>query len=482
MRRRVLTRKNPSSPLRQVFDESTQVPGVGIMPEAALSPPWPAGMTPPLHPDEAAAIATVERGGGSIPAAMAIDPQLINLSGNYTPMPSDPSILTPTPVLTPVTPAPVLTPALPKPKPAYQGSASFPHTNTNTFGLPPRYRPSGLFDAFRSSRTPQTPQIGSPAAVKTPPSHVSPLASKSTGVSKPAGTTSAARLLTDILASHVTPLAQPAMQAPAPAPSANVIISPTSRTTLLTPPPATTTAHPLTPPAVAPPVPPPVFELPGSRPQVKPAPKPLKSATGKRAQPRKTSTAGAAVKEAAAAGAAKVASVEAEVEKKKRGRPRKDPLVDITNATLAATNANSASAIPDAAAPPVYILSSTNNNRAAARQAAEREKAAAEKAAADAAAAQAAKGWTEKTVDGATVITFTRVRKPAKLPDGSTVQPEVKKTRAKKTDSAEAKLLARAGTKRKAADSTAEKGKRYVEFLLKFLALANLRPQAQDLI
>ncbi|KAF7373654.1 hypothetical protein MSAN_00576100 [Mycena sanguinolenta] len=115
-------------------------------------------------------------------------------------------------------------------------------------------------------------------------------------------------------------------------------------------------------------------------------------------------------------------------------------------------------------APPVgsvYVLSSTNNNRAAARQAADTEKAAAEKAAADAAAAQAAKGWTEKTVNGATVVTFTstRIRKAARNPDGSVVQREVKGTRPRKLDSAEA-LVARAGSKRKATASTATKGKK----------------------
>jgi hypothetical protein len=72
-------------------------------------------------------------------------------------------------------------------------------------------------------------------------------------------------------------------------------------------------------------------------------------------------------------------------------------------------------------------------------------------------AKQAAKGWFERTVDSATVVTFARVRKPVKLPDGSAVQREVKGTR-KKVCPVEEAMLARAsaaktGSKRKAAQS-----------------------------
>jgi hypothetical protein len=171
------------------------------------------------------------------------------------------------------------------------------------------------------------------------------------------------------------------------------------------------------------------------------------------------------------------------VEKKKRGRPPKQSLNNITNEVVAAANAIPATnatiatpalepANPPTQEVPAYISTTTNNNRGRARAAAEAEKAAKEKEAADAAAKQAARGWFEKTVNGATVVTFTnpthpqtRIRKPTRLSDGSLPQREVKGTRAKKPaplDPVEEALLARAktGSKRKSAAPTTRPAKK----------------------
>jgi hypothetical protein len=156
----------------------------------------------------------------------------------------------------------------------------------------------------------------------------------------------------------------------------------------------------------------------------------------------KVSSATIPTKEAAAAEAAKVA-------KKPRGRPRKTPLTDITEQIVNTPPAPTPSTAPG---PPPLVFTSTNNNRARARQAAAAEKAAAEKAAEEARAAQAAKGWTEQTVNGATVVTLKRSRKPAKLPDGSDV-PRAgggTKTKTPALDASEKALLARAAVNKEA--------------------------------
>ncbi|KAJ6479853.1 hypothetical protein C8R45DRAFT_1216293 [Mycena sanguinolenta] len=460
---------------------------------------WPVGMTPPLRPDEAETLAMMERGGTTNPATMAIDPQLL-----------DPAI-----VSTPFTPMP------PKPRPVYKGSAPTP--STNMFGLPrDLYRPSNLFEAFRTStlvsRSPSTSSVASAPSVS-----VSPLASKSaTSASQPTRPSRAAQLLTSIVnspAPSTSPLVPAALAVNAPPPAAATAPSPQrfilttpvppplsclpvlpllplpclpvlpslslpAVTTLIPPSPVATTATlPLTsattlpsslPADTLPAQPAPgaalSWELPGSRPQAKPlpalrGPAPAKTAKKKQVPSRKSSTAGIIQKQVAAAAAGDQAA-------KKRGRPLKQVLVDITNEVISSdvppsspADAATTTTLPATASTnPVYIVSSTNNNRAAARQAAEREKAAAEKAAVDAAAAQAAKGWTETTVDGATVVTFTstRVRRAAKHPDGSDVGLEKKKTRppnTKKTDASLTKLLER-GTKRKADEASGPKRKK----------------------
>jgi hypothetical protein len=103
-----------------------------------------------------------------------------------------------------------------------------------------------------------------------------------------------------------------------------------------------------------------------------------------------------------------------------------------------------------APAPTALVSSITNNNGARTRQAAAAEKAAAEKAEAGARAAQAAKGWTERTMNSATVVTFLpskQSRKAAKLPDGSDV-PHAGTNAMQTPDASEVALLARAAGKK----------------------------------
>ncbi|KAF7358321.1 hypothetical protein MVEN_00881600 [Mycena venus] len=468
-------------------DHSSRAPDVATATAVPPAPPiWPPGMTAPLCPEEAMAIATIERGGAANNATMAIDPQLVDL-------------------------APVSTPVPPKPRPTYKGSdfAPTPLTFRSPCGL---YRLSGLFDAFRGSQTPQAPQAASPfsfrfasnttpststfswSSTPTPPPSASPMPSKTIS----GFTSMAARLVTNVIGSHIPasptptpPVARIATPPHGPAPEP----FPTATTSLATPPLPSST-----PPAAATPIPA-ALEFPASRPQVKAPPKqvaagapatadlpvarpaPMKGGRAKKAPARKTSSAGASGKQAAAAEAKKVASVEEGV--KKRGRPaRKQPLTDTTNevatttgastfetpdtaSTITTPDAASMSAMPDAASTsassrPTYVYSSTNNNRARAIQAAAAERAVKEKEAADAAAKQAAKGWFERTVDGATVVTLARVRKPARFFDGSVVQREVKGTRAKKLDPVEERLLAHASTKRKLSEPIAARKKRKV--------------------
>ncbi|KAJ7351341.1 hypothetical protein DFH08DRAFT_806064 [Mycena albidolilacea] len=182
----------------------------------------------------------------------------------------------------------------------------------------------------------------------------------------------------------------------------------------------------------------PIESLPPPKPAVPGKTVPAK----KQPPPKKKSTAKVPAKEATAADAKKA------VAKKPRGRPRKNSLGDITNLVLEEPGPTSTSTTP-----PPLTYSITNNNRARAREAAAASKAAQEKEAADARAKQAAKGWSERTVDGGTVLTLasTRARRapvPARLPDGSLPVP--KKT-VQRLDACEIALLARAEAEKKTA-------------------------------
>ncbi|KAJ6448079.1 hypothetical protein C8R45DRAFT_948206 [Mycena sanguinolenta] len=382
---------------------------------ASFAPPapslWPPGMSSPLHPDAAARIACIERGGTANAATMAIDPQLLGLIA------SPPSSPTPVPI----------------PRPAWKGAPRM----LDDVNPAPRAPPA--FFSFPNTAPPRLPPLFLPV-----PKTISPQTS--------ARPTAAARTLLQILEDHstlktpTTPPVVPATGIPPAHPSSTPLLA------LPAPPvPATlpVSAPPVTPLTVAAPaVSDEQFVLPESRPPAKP----LKPSIAKpAAKGKKTSSTKSAAKETAAAQAVLVAV------KKPRGRPRKTPLDDITNVladspastptpetTVASTSATSTASTPNL----VYTM--TNNNRAAAKAAAVTEKRAREKEAEEVRAKEAARGWSERTVDGATVVTLTRTRKSAKFPDGSLVKAAVEKATStrrgtKKQDPCEV-LLARAQT------------------------------------
>ncbi|KAK6969033.1 hypothetical protein R3P38DRAFT_3337293 [Favolaschia claudopus] len=303
---------------------------------------------------------------------------------------------------------------------------------------------------------------------------------------------------------------------PAPAAPASHPIAPPS-TPSSPPAPAAPASHPIAPPSTLPS--PPAPAAPVSRPvAAEPPLAPILPLSRPAVQPptpkttRKTSTASAAKKESAAIHAAKVAVVEDSV-KKPRGRPRRSPLAnDITNdligdpastplsppstsmtpaalpatsppsMNIPSTSTTSAPAAPPSADIPEIPRGNVNicvdpgrfGNRFHAKLAAEKEKK--EKAAA---AAAKKKGWVQREVAGATVVTFNgpatstsatdppartsargRPLKTAKRPDGTDVQAVTKGTR--KAVAAEASVPA-AGNKRKAASApttTKPSGKR----------------------
>ncbi|KAJ6450301.1 hypothetical protein C8R45DRAFT_1128120 [Mycena sanguinolenta] len=380
---------------------------------ASFAPPapslWPPGMSSPLHPDAAARIACIERGGTANAATMAIDPQLLGLIA------SPPSSPTPVPI----------------PRPAWKGAPRMlDDVNPRTSGSAgilflPEYRPATFTSPVLACAEDHLPAdiLEDHSTLKTP-------------------TTPPVVPATGIPPAH--PSSTPLLALPAPPVPATLPVS----------------APPVTPLTVAAPaVSDEQFVLPESRPPAKP----LKPSIAKpAAKGKKTSSTKSAAKETAAAQAVLVAV------KKPRGRPRKTPLDDITNVladspastptpetTVASTSATSTASTPNL----VYTM--TNNNRAAAKAAAVTEKRAREKEAEEVRAKEAARGWSERTVDGATVVTLTRTRKSAKFPDGSLVKAAVEKATStrrgtKKQDPCEV-LLARAQT---ASGSAAGKRKR----------------------
>ncbi|KAJ6449178.1 hypothetical protein C8R45DRAFT_947516 [Mycena sanguinolenta] len=382
----------------EVFDDQNPVPAVDVAPEFVPSP-WIAGMTALLAPEVTAAIARIEGGGGANSPTMAIDPRFVNLS------------LTSAFMLVPLTaPQPVSTSTLPKPKPAWKGSASAP--TTDTFRLPPNLsRPSPLFKVFHRPKTPQTQPTVPPLTLRavsatTPPSKSSLLSSKPTTSSAASSslpkTTMAAQLVTGIINSHVA------------------TTTPSNPSTAPPVAPAPPPAHPIVPPALG---------LTWSTNPTRLSPSRTAAAGSQGAWDERDSQKWASQKADAAAEAKKAASLQDGL--KKRGRPQKEPLTDITNEVVSMTDTLTDVAAPPTTMPdagsassssePNLIYSIINNNHVAARQAAEREKAEAVKVAADAVATQAGKGWTETMVNGATVVIFTstRVCKAAKHPDGS---------------------------------------------------------------
>ncbi|KAJ6452167.1 hypothetical protein C8R47DRAFT_1083816 [Mycena vitilis] len=469
---------------------------------------WPPGMSAPLSPTAAAALALKERGGvpggegptffgGEGPTFFAIDPQLDNMQPSPTlspqPVPTPVTQPVPTPVTQPLsTPAqvqpsqalvtqPVPTPVhmqfsptpvqRPKPRPTYGLSAAaktavatnavggfnFPSTNTSALSTASPYRPSVLFDALRRS----TSSRGASGGFSNP--------TTAAGLSKSI-TTSAfgvTKLPTNMSggssAFSVTDPTSPAPSVTKPSASAFGW-----RSLTLTP---ATSKHPtaaaralsaLLAPTLAP-ADAPGFALaaaavvervaPQSRPQGNPVPQAkaakgaAKGAKAKAPAKKKVAMAKADEREAAAGTAEKTAAV-AEVVKRPRGRPRKSPMADTTNAPAADAQAT---------AEPVYVTSITNNNRARALQAAREDKAREEKEAAEAVARQAAKGWIETTQGGGpTTVVFTRSRrqpKPITFADGTVTVPKVNKNKA--TEDA---LIARMeGAKKTAAKKPAAK-------------------------
>ncbi|KAJ6448592.1 hypothetical protein C8R45DRAFT_1115197 [Mycena sanguinolenta] len=347
---------------------------------ASFAPPapslWPPGMSSPLHPDAAARIACIERGGTANAATMAIDPQLLGLIA------SPPSSPTPVPIPRPAWKgAPrMLDDVNPAPRAPPAGILFLPEYRPATFTSPvlacaEDHLPADILEDHSTLKTPTTPPVVPATGI--PPAH---------------------------------PSSTPLLALPAPPVPATLPVS----------------APPVTPLTVAAPaVSDEQFVLPESRPPAKP----LKPSIAKpAAKGKKTSSTKSAAKETAAAQAVLVAV------KKPRGRPRKTPLDDITNVladspastptpetTVASTSATSTASTPNL----VYTM--TNNNRAAAKAAAVTEKRAREKEAEEVRAKEAARGWSERTVDGATVVTLTRTRKSAKFPDGSLVKAAVEK-------------------------------------------------------
>ncbi|KAK6996739.1 hypothetical protein R3P38DRAFT_3221870 [Favolaschia claudopus] len=158
---------------------------------------------------------------------------------------------------------------------------------------------------------------------------------------------------------------------------------------------------------------------------------------------------------------------------KRRGRPRKTVLTNVTNDVAAAANVVD----PPASAPAAetqhlgdgyarghinicHPPARNNTNRINAQKEAAATKRARENAEREAEREKREKerkqGFTERIVNGATVVTFIRTRTEARLPDGSKFQLQPKGSRdtsMKKT----AETAARTGSKRKAAPATKAK-------------------------
>ncbi|KAJ7750624.1 hypothetical protein B0H16DRAFT_1460721 [Mycena metata] len=166
----------------------------------APNPRWPAGMTAPLSPEAAAAIAQTERGGMPAGATMAIDPVLEALtvspiagptSSHPRPRPAFKSALRLPPATSPV--APATSPVATVNVDGFNFPLSAPLPATNATPTPSLFkRPSVLFEAFRGVR--------GPTAASTPPtprrsSSFTPAGTTTT----PKGPTKSALFLTSLL-------------------------------------------------------------------------------------------------------------------------------------------------------------------------------------------------------------------------------------------------------------------------------------------
>ncbi|KAJ7271332.1 hypothetical protein B0H12DRAFT_1067182 [Mycena haematopus] len=303
---------------------------------------WPLGMSPPLSPGTAAQLARLESGGVPSGPTMAsvIDPQLLALDNIASS--SQQQI------------------DRPRPKAMYRGAVP----------PPPAFRLSPLFDAFRS-RTPPPPTPKRSVGFFPP---FAPQPSGDQVASHPFGffppspkptPTAAARTLLALLKPQMPTNPTSLVVAPA---VLHVVVAPVVVAPVVVAPPVV--APPVVAPVVVAPAPDIVEEgagprliFPGSRPPAK-APE---------ARLKTVSPARIAEKEAAAKQALVTEGV-----KKKRGRPSKADKAAAAAAALADVTNNSAPAVSNESAPPkapVPVYSITNNNRAAAKRAADQAKA-----------------------------------------------------------------------------------------------------------
>ncbi|KAJ7744335.1 hypothetical protein B0H16DRAFT_1727276 [Mycena metata] len=457
----------------------------GSAPPSAVSR-WPPGMTAPLSPQAAEALATVERGGLPSVATMAIDPNLDRL-------PTSPSSTSGLEIA-----------QHPVPRPAYRGTAAaaaaaetveISTVNIGGFNFPVNraqpssYPVSGLFNYFRAPGQRAAPSGALASQWGVAPNAISSSLSSPATVSSPALSPpfSSPPSSSPPTALVLTPSSQPSASAPvgtsAPSPKKGAYIdwrnkhlagTATSNQTTVpsTSRDATSTGGPTKAarflasllansdslanttgstgaPSIAPALPtatPPgptaavaaevlVPDIPLTRPPtrtsapVKKAAGPVKKAP---AAAKPAATANADQREAAAKVAQKVVAV-VDAAKRGRGRPRKQP---VAAAALAATTnlpADEQEEVPVARRIRAPVDHAVINFRRRSKEAGEKEKAAEkaaeEKEAADKRALEAKRGWHERVVDGVQTVTLTTcARKPAKHPDGTEITTKPKKT------------------------------------------------------
>ncbi|KAF8130399.1 hypothetical protein K438DRAFT_2032283 [Mycena galopus ATCC 62051] len=349
---------------------------------------WPLGMTPPLSPRAAGAIAQRERGGapGEGPAMAAIDPELIALSVSPSPTSERLMPCVPRPRHTPRTPlAPSVT-AKPAGAQTTAARALSDIIGAKKFLTPTSFAThSPLPDAAARP----SPPVAAAAPIRCGSAYLAAAAPARCRCSSVSPITAALRISAPP-PPPIAPAHQSLIAAAAPPIAAPVTAAPTPTTADLAD-----------------------LELPESRPATK---VPLDKTARKGRQPpprRKSGPRKVADKEAAANQAQAVASVTAGA--KKRGRPPKAaaaagsegegegdaPLDDVTNSPTAETGT-------------IVLCMVVGNNRASARRAAQQEKAKQSKAMEDAHKAQVAKGWLPGP-EGSVVILPSSAQKPTRV-------------------------------------------------------------------